>query len=406
MFSTNVFHQNAFLPLPPLTHLSPPHPTESILSPTVPLALRVSGHLLLGLVRIYSRKVECLLSDCYKGMSDRYEALVSHGGNASDGGDQNNLPDSGSNGNNANTNNVANFGEFGVMGMGGGAGAGGGPDAAANANANANNDARNRKDAFILPFDIDALPSDESEWVVAGNSNSNNNNNGNHDNNDANSSVALSAMNMNMSKSRASTGGGEWGAFNPDDDDDNYYDDNNDNSFDDSRLSKRSRVSDVEVVRGARDAADDNREVNQRRVSGMSKDGEGYDNGNDIDMMMGNDDDMMLPDDVDDAFGAGGNVSGMSSRMSNVGGNDSRGSMGIGRVSDIGGLEDSVGGNSNKRKRKRRKIVIDNDKTELTSEEIKKNLSDTSAIIGERCVNINVTSTSTSTSTSCICIEY
>ncbi|GMI61349.1 hypothetical protein ScalyP_jg6191, partial [Parmales sp. scaly parma] len=71
--------------------------------------------------------------DCYKGMSDRYETLVSHGGNASDGGDQNNLPDSGSNGNNANTNNVANFGEFGVMGMGGGAGAGGGPDAAANA---------------------------------------------------------------------------------------------------------------------------------------------------------------------------------------------------------------------------------------------------------------------------------
>ncbi|GMI58780.1 hypothetical protein ScalyP_jg11495, partial [Parmales sp. scaly parma] len=181
----------------------------SILSPTVPLALRVSGHLLLGLVRIYSRKVKYLMSDCNEAlvkikMAFRPGAL-SHGGNASDGGDQNNLPDSGSNGNNANanTNNVANFGEFGVMGMGGGAGAGGGPDAAANANAN--NDARNRKDAFILPFDIDALPSDESEWVVAGNSNSNsnNNNNGNHDNNDANSSVALSAMNMNMNMSKS-----------------------------------------------------------------------------------------------------------------------------------------------------------------------------------------------------------
>ncbi|CAM9454686.1 unnamed protein product [Ascophyllum nodosum] len=41
----------------------------NILEPTVPLALRVSGHLLLGLVRIYSRKVKYL-------MSDASEALV------------------------------------------------------------------------------------------------------------------------------------------------------------------------------------------------------------------------------------------------------------------------------------------------------------------------------------------
>lgn len=43
--------------------------TVNILEPTVPLALRVSGHLLLGLVRIYSRKVKYL-------MSDASEALV------------------------------------------------------------------------------------------------------------------------------------------------------------------------------------------------------------------------------------------------------------------------------------------------------------------------------------------
>ena len=36
----------------------------SIVKPTVPLALRVSGHLLLGLVRIYQRKVKYLFSDC------------------------------------------------------------------------------------------------------------------------------------------------------------------------------------------------------------------------------------------------------------------------------------------------------------------------------------------------------
>lgn len=42
---------------------------DNILQPTVPLALRMSGHLLLGLVRIYSRKVNYL-------MSDASEALV------------------------------------------------------------------------------------------------------------------------------------------------------------------------------------------------------------------------------------------------------------------------------------------------------------------------------------------
>jgi cohesin complex subunit SCC1 len=37
---------------------------ESITNPVVPLALRVSGHLLLGIVRIYSRKVKYLMQDC------------------------------------------------------------------------------------------------------------------------------------------------------------------------------------------------------------------------------------------------------------------------------------------------------------------------------------------------------
>ena len=37
---------------------------QSIMQPTVHLALRMSGHLLLGVVRIYSRKVKYLLDDC------------------------------------------------------------------------------------------------------------------------------------------------------------------------------------------------------------------------------------------------------------------------------------------------------------------------------------------------------
>lgn len=41
----------------------------SIVSPVVPLALRVSGHLLLGVVRIYNRKVKYLFTDCNDALS-------------------------------------------------------------------------------------------------------------------------------------------------------------------------------------------------------------------------------------------------------------------------------------------------------------------------------------------------
>ncbi|CAM9771225.1 unnamed protein product, partial [Phaeothamnion confervicola] len=42
---------------------------QSIVNPTVPLALRMSGHLLLGLVRIYSRKVRYLMTDCTEALT-------------------------------------------------------------------------------------------------------------------------------------------------------------------------------------------------------------------------------------------------------------------------------------------------------------------------------------------------
>lgn len=41
---------------------------DNIVHPQVPLALRVSGHLLLGVVRIYSRKVKYLVHDCHEAM--------------------------------------------------------------------------------------------------------------------------------------------------------------------------------------------------------------------------------------------------------------------------------------------------------------------------------------------------
>jgi len=41
---------------------------DTIVNPTMPLALRMSGHLLLGVVRIYSRKVKYVLNDCTEAM--------------------------------------------------------------------------------------------------------------------------------------------------------------------------------------------------------------------------------------------------------------------------------------------------------------------------------------------------
>lgn len=39
-------------------------PADSIIFPEVPIALRLSSHLMLGVVRIYSRKVNYLFHDC------------------------------------------------------------------------------------------------------------------------------------------------------------------------------------------------------------------------------------------------------------------------------------------------------------------------------------------------------
>ncbi|OWK03321.1 hypothetical protein Celaphus_00007832, partial [Cervus elaphus hippelaphus] len=61
---------------------------EKILSPKVKIALRTSGHLLLGVVRIYNRKAKYLLADCSEallkmkmtfrpGISESFEAAYS-----------------------------------------------------------------------------------------------------------------------------------------------------------------------------------------------------------------------------------------------------------------------------------------------------------------------------------------
>jgi N terminus of Rad21 / Rec8 like protein len=62
---------------------------DSIVAPPVPLALRMSGHLLLGVVRIYSRKVKYLMQDAHEAMLKINSAFRNSGGNNS-GGNNNN----------------------------------------------------------------------------------------------------------------------------------------------------------------------------------------------------------------------------------------------------------------------------------------------------------------------------
>lgn len=45
--------------------------------PDVPIALRMSGHLLLGIVRIFSKKVDDLFKDCNSALTDLRKAFTS-----------------------------------------------------------------------------------------------------------------------------------------------------------------------------------------------------------------------------------------------------------------------------------------------------------------------------------------
>jgi cohesin complex subunit SCC1 len=296
---------------------------DAIVNPTVPLALRVSGHLLLGVVRIYTRKVKYLMADCN-------EALVKIKMAFRPG-----VVDMDENNNRQQTNpaqiNIANFGEFVDAGDGTGI-------------VLLNDGADNNGDAFALPFSLDALPAN-NDWVVA-----------TQDDEDAVNMSKRTGISMDISR------GEEWEAFNPDEGGDgNYFDD--DGALGGSP-SKRGRFSDVEMVRGANDSAD---ALQARRASagGLSKDGFDNDGFN-----AGGDD--MLPDDMD-AFGAND----MSMDVSGGAFGGAEGSFG-----KVDGLEEAAAA-TNKRKRKRRKVVIDNDNTELSSEHIKAMLADTSKIVGK-----------------------
>ena len=169
---------------------------ESIVNPTVPLALRVSGHLLLGVVRIYSRKVKYVLNDCTEAMLKMQMAFLP----------RKDLLEQTDSKENKTVTTVANFGEY---------------------------DQVHIVEGFALP-----LP-DENEWILA--------EDGDEENEDM--MHELSQQHSSQQRQKQASPQGEfqppeeehWVPFDPDNEDD------------DDNEPHNSMVSEVEVVRAAND---------------------------------------------------------------------------------------------------------------------------------------------------------
>jgi cohesin complex subunit SCC1 len=203
-----------------------------IMNPTVPFALRLSGQLLLGVVRIYSRKVKYVLNDCTEAMHKLQMAFTkaaTAGGPNAAGGNRELLTDQ-----DAPTNNlVANFGEY---------------------------DQVHIVEGFCLP-----LP-EENEWILAEEDDDeeggvNNVSRGQHQR------AILLAAHLPTQSQRSPRRGGvggtaasqpfaspeeeTWAPFDPENEDE---DDEDDDENQRRQTGGGSRVSDIEIVRAANDS--------------------------------------------------------------------------------------------------------------------------------------------------------
>ncbi|KAL3906441.1 MAG: hypothetical protein SGILL_009270, partial [Bacillariaceae sp.] len=311
-----------------------------IMNPSVPLALRLSGHLLLGVVRIYSRKAMNKLQMAFT----KSAAGGGSGGTAGAGGSGNRelLTDQ-----DATTNNlVTNFGEY---------------------------DQVHVVEGFCLPGP------EVNEWILADP----------EDEDDEGSQEggrqALLFAHLPQASRRSEGSPGfpspqeeTWAPFDPDNEDD-----------DEEPLPPGSRVSDIELVRAANDSMLS--EDQTRRASSIL---------NDKDLLEGpgakreeeeEDDDFNVPfaDDSEDEqgpAGAAGGAPALDDSMLQLSRDGSAGALNS--HGNLSGLEDSPNSKRSRegekprtKRRKRRKVIIDNDKTELTNDHIRAMLKDTSDIV-------------------------
>ncbi len=214
-----------------------------IMNPAVPLALRLSGHLLLGVVRIYSRKVKYVLNDCTEAMlklqmafsasaaaaaaassssnSQKHNQLLDADGNPKYHGGRELLLEA----TDAHTQLIQNFGEF---------------------------DRVHVVEGFCLP-----LPED-NEWILADDDHDHDHDDDNleQDNQNASRDLLLAAHLPSHKQSRLSSSAAAaedeeeeeetWAPFDPDNDDDDDDEEEDD--------PNNSRVSDIEILRAANDS--------------------------------------------------------------------------------------------------------------------------------------------------------
>lgn len=426
---------------------------ESIVNPTVPLALRVSGHLLLGVVRIYSRKVKYLMHDAQEAMV-KIKMAFRPGAQGADGEDGEEAvalvdldPTAGGRKKSKGgaSLNISNFGEFDEAAgpIGGlliqpvnmddetemvdlsalGVPVSGVPGAAGGR-------------AFLVPFSLDGSGGQGGAaggWVLAEDDDEDG-----ADDSQAGGDAArramlrtqdgaegtqtsaaaaadltldsdLSGMLHHGSDRRRSRVQEEeedegWGAFDPDanlieeeeDDDRHVFDDDDDVA---GAKGRESTISDVELVRGAEDSMASDRLSTVRRASVAGSDNVTPLPGKDRDDMM-SDGEFPLPDDDNEISGFDLDDGEDASSMPRAGRDSSlqlsldttrdggRPSVGIGGLESDEEEEGSAKKKAGKKRdsktadrRNKRKIIIDNDKTELTSEHIKNMLADTSDIV-------------------------
>ena len=210
-----------------------------IMNPAVPLALRLSGHLLLGVVRIYSRKVKYVLNDCTEAMLKLQMAFSKQHNPALSSSSSGDQPAELLTERDGHQQLVANFGEF---------------------------DRVHVVEGFCLP-----LPED-NEWILADESTNNHNKGGgNHggdddflarpdrdpgllllpsqnNNNDHNNTQRSAFSQSQMMEDDDEEEEEQWAPFDPDNEDDD------DEEFAREGLPSNSRVSDIEIVRAANDS--------------------------------------------------------------------------------------------------------------------------------------------------------
>lgn len=317
---------------------------DSIEHPTVPLALRVSGHLLLGVVRIYSRKVKYLMNDCHEAMVKIKMAFQpTHDVNKAV------VVDMDTSGRKSEANlNVANFGEYEQVTM-------------------EPLFVLDPQQPFAIPFDLEGQAGEE--WVLA--EDHEDTQNLGDEGRRAMMAPAEAAADLTLASYRQEE---EWTEFEPDVDDRHVFDD-----------SGTTHISDVELVRGKDDSVDS--QLRRTSLLGDSLMDKSKSTVSPARSLMSQTEFPIPDDDLSHIpFDDEGSVppQDTSSLQLSAEADDSHR-----RDSSIGGLsaegeetapkrKTSVGP---KRMRKRRKVVIDNDQTELTSAHIKEMLKDTTHIV-------------------------